>query len=64
MKTEKMLHPYINSINGDGTEETITYKNDTELERLREDRKNLQLEFIKLKELLEQIKKTIDEYNG
>ena len=59
-----MLHPYINSINGDGTEETITYKNDTELERLREDRKNLQLEFIKLKELLEQIKKTIDEYNG
>tara|TARA_R100000388_G_C7151068_1_gene114559 strand:+ start:193 stop:378 length:186 start_codon:yes stop_codon:yes gene_type:complete len=61
MKTEKMLHPYINSIN---TDETITYKNDTELERLREDRKNLQLEFIKLKELLEQIKKTIDEYNG
>tara|TARA_R100000231_G_scaffold28230_1_gene25047 strand:+ start:789 stop:974 length:186 start_codon:yes stop_codon:yes gene_type:complete len=61
MKSEKMLHPYINSIN---TDETITYKNDTELERLREDRKNLQLEFIKLKELLEQIKKTIDEYNG
>ena len=61
MKTEKMLHPYINSIN---TDETITYKNDTELERLREDRKNLQLEYIKLKELLEQIKKTIDEYNG
>jgi hypothetical protein len=61
MKTEKMLHPYINSIN---TDETITYKNDTELERLREDRKNLQLEFIKLKELIEQIKKTIDEYNG
>ena len=56
-----MLHPYINSIN---TDETITYKNDTELERLREDRKNLQLEFIKLKELIEQIKKTIDEYNG